>query len=60
MTATIYPPYQESKGIKIMSHGGKSVFDNFSLTPLSSTWALKEGCEGGDVPVMIWDELYLG
>ncbi|KFZ25263.1 hypothetical protein V502_00255 [Pseudogymnoascus sp. VKM F-4520 (FW-2644)] len=39
MTATVYPRYQESKGIKIISHGGKTVFDNISLTPLGSTWA---------------------
>lgn len=39
MIATVYPRYQESKGIKIISHGGKSVFDNISLTPLGSTWA---------------------
>jgi sucrose-6-phosphate hydrolase SacC (GH32 family) len=39
MTATIYPRYQESKDIKIISRGGKTVFNNISLTPLGSTWA---------------------
>jgi sucrose-6-phosphate hydrolase SacC (GH32 family) len=39
MTATIYPRYQESKDINIISCGGKTVFNNISLTPLGSTWA---------------------
>jgi sucrose-6-phosphate hydrolase SacC (GH32 family) len=38
MTATVFPRYQESKDIKIVSHGGKTVFESVSLTPLGSTW----------------------
>ena len=39
MTVTVYPRYQESKGIQIISDGGNTVFNNISLTPLGSTWA---------------------
>ena len=38
MTATVFPRYQESKDIKIVSLGGKTVFESVSLTPLGSTW----------------------
>jgi beta-fructofuranosidase len=38
MTATVFPRFQESKDIKIVSHGGKTVFESVSLTPLGSTW----------------------
>jgi beta-fructofuranosidase len=38
MTATVFPRYQESTGIKVVSHGGKTVFDSIVLTPLGSAW----------------------
>lgn len=38
MTATIFPRYQKSKDIKVISHGGKTVFNSIVLTPLGSTW----------------------
>ncbi|KAN0112407.1 glycoside hydrolase family 32 protein [Hyaloscypha variabilis] len=38
MTATLFPRYQESQDIKIVSNGGKTVFQSVSLTPLGSTW----------------------
>ncbi|KAH8770486.1 glycosyl hydrolase [Hyaloscypha sp. PMI_1271] len=39
MTATVFPHYQESKDINIVSYGGKTVFNTISLTPLGSTWS---------------------
>ena len=39
MTATVFPRYQESTSIKIISHGGKTVFDSISLTQFGSTWS---------------------
>ena len=38
MTATVFPRYQESKGVKIISHGGKTAFNSIVLTPLGSLW----------------------
>jgi sucrose-6-phosphate hydrolase SacC (GH32 family) len=38
MTATVFPRYQESTNINIVSHGGKTVFDSIVLTPLGSAW----------------------
>ena len=38
MTATIFPRYQESKDIKIISDDGKTVFDSIVLTTLGSAW----------------------
>ncbi|RKU40990.1 hypothetical protein DL546_002917 [Coniochaeta pulveracea] len=38
MTVTVFPRYQESKDIKIVSHGGKTVFEDVVLTPLGSAW----------------------
>ncbi|KAH8906877.1 Arabinanase/levansucrase/invertase [Coniochaeta sp. PMI_546] len=38
MTATVFPRYQESKDIQIVSHGGKTVFGSIVLTPLGSAW----------------------
>ncbi|KAH8810697.1 glycosyl hydrolase [Xylogone sp. PMI_703] len=38
MTATVFPRYQESKNIDIVSHGGKTVFNSITLTPLGSAW----------------------
>ena len=39
MTATVFPRYQQSTNINIVSHGGKTVFDSISLTPFGSTWS---------------------
>ncbi len=39
MTATVFPRYQESTGINIVSHGGKTAFDSILLTPFGSTWS---------------------
>ncbi|OIW25264.1 Arabinanase/levansucrase/invertase [Coniochaeta ligniaria NRRL 30616] len=38
MTATVFPRYQESTDIQIVSHGGKTVFGDIVLTPLGSAW----------------------
>jgi beta-fructofuranosidase len=38
MTATVFPRYQESENIKIVSHGGKTVFNSIVLTTLGSAW----------------------
>lgn len=38
MTVTVFPRYRESNNIKIVSHGGKTVFDDVVLTPLGSAW----------------------
>ena len=39
MTATVFPRYQESTDVKIVSHGGKTAFDSIALTPFGSTWS---------------------
>jgi sucrose-6-phosphate hydrolase SacC (GH32 family) len=39
MTATVFPHYQESTDIKIISNGGKTVFNSIALTPFGSTWS---------------------
>lgn len=39
MTARVFPRYQESNNIRIVCHGGKTVFDDIVLTPLGSAWA---------------------
>jgi sucrose-6-phosphate hydrolase SacC (GH32 family) len=39
MTATVFPHYQESKDINIVSHGGETVFNTIALTPFGSTWS---------------------
>jgi sucrose-6-phosphate hydrolase SacC (GH32 family) len=38
MTATVFPRYQDSTDIKIISRGGKTVFNSIVLTPLGSAW----------------------
>jgi beta-fructofuranosidase len=38
MTATVFPRYQESTKIQIVSRGGKTVFGGIDLTPLGSAW----------------------
>lgn len=39
MTATVFPRYQESTDIKLISRGGKTVFNSILLTPFGSTWS---------------------
>jgi sucrose-6-phosphate hydrolase SacC (GH32 family) len=38
MTATVFPRYEQSKDIKIVCRGGKTVFTDIVLTPLGSAW----------------------
>ncbi|KIM95324.1 glycoside hydrolase family 32 protein [Oidiodendron maius Zn] len=38
MTATVFPRYQESKDIKIISDDGETVFNSIVLTRLGSAW----------------------
>lgn len=38
ITAKVFPRYQESENIKIVSHNGKTAFNSIVLTALGSAW----------------------
>ncbi|ERS97059.1 hypothetical protein HMPREF1624_06388 [Sporothrix schenckii ATCC 58251] len=37
-TATVWPRYQESRGIELQANSGSAVFKGITLTPLGSSW----------------------